>query len=203
VDAAADRDVLAEVRHLTAAEDATFTAVRARAEKSVRLPTPEVGALLRWAATLTGARTIVEIGAAGGMSGLWFLRGMDERGVLTSIEHDPHHQNLATSAYADAGVGERVRSILGDPVAVLPRLSDGGYQVCLIQGQPPHYPTYLEHGLRLLKPGGMLIARDVLRRGAEGADALARFHEVLADDDRLVTTVLPVDGGIALSTLRE
>ena len=55
---------------------------------------------------------------------------------------------------------------------------------------------------RLLKPGGMLIARDVLRGGADAADALARFHQALAEDERLVSAVLPVDGGLALATVR-
>lgn len=202
MDASVDQTVLAEVRHLTAAEDDTLAAVRARAAQATRVPSPEVGALLRWAATTVAARTVVEIGAAGGLTGLWLLSGMEDRGVLTSVEHDPHHHGLATSAYGDAGATERVRSILGEPATVLPRLSDAGYQLCLIQGKLAEYPLYLEHGLRLLKPGGMLIARDVLRGGAEAADALATFHQSLAEDERLVSAVLPVDGGIALATVR-
>lgn len=202
VDGSVDREVLAEVRHLSAAEDGTLAGVRARAEQATRVPSPEVGALLRWAATTVAARSVVEIGAAGGVTGLWLLAGMEDRGVLTSVEADPHHHDLATTAYHEAGASERVRSILGEPTAVLPRLSDAGYQLCLVQGRLPDYPTYLEHGLRLLKPGGMLVARDVLRGGEEGADALARFHQALAEDERLVTTVLPLDGGIALATVR-
>lgn len=203
MDPSVDDDVLAEVRRMAAPEDETLTAVRARAEQADRLPSPEIGSFLRWAAASVGARTVVEIGAAGGLTGLWLLKGMEDRGVLTSVEHDPHHHGLATSAYAEAGVTERVRSILGDPTAVLPRLSDGGYQLCLIQGRPGDYPVYLDHALRLLAPGGLVVARGVLVGGSAAADALAGFTERLATDDRLLTSVLPVDGGLALATLRD
>jgi predicted O-methyltransferase YrrM len=202
VDASVDADVLAEVRRLVAAEDDTLAAVRSRAEQGARVPTPEVGAFLRWAAASVAARTVVEIGAAGGLTGLWLLRGMEERGVLTSVEQDPHQHGLATTAYADAGLTERVRSILGDPGAVLPRLSDDGYQLCLIQGKPADYPSYLDHALRLVRPGGLIVARDVLVGGASAADPLAVFTERLATDERLLTTVLPIDGGLALASLR-
>jgi predicted O-methyltransferase YrrM len=69
-----DPQVLAEVRRLTAAEDDVLTQARGRAAGVV--PSPEVGALLAWAATTTGARTVVEVGAAGGVSGLWIARGL-------------------------------------------------------------------------------------------------------------------------------
>lgn len=201
MDPSVDEDVLAQVRRLVAPEDDTLTAVRARAEQVGRTPSPELGSFLRWAATSVSARTVVEIGAAGGLSALWLLRGMDERGVLTSVEHDPHVHGLAASAYAEAGVTERVRSILGDPGTVLPRLSDDGYQLCLVQGRPSEYPAYLDHALRLLAPGGLLVARGVLVGGDAAALPLAEFCERLATDERLLTTILPVDGGLAVATL--
>ncbi|MBW3621658.1 MAG: class I SAM-dependent methyltransferase [Actinobacteria bacterium] len=203
MDPSVDADVLAQARRLTAPEDDVLAAARARAEQAGGgTPSPEVGSFLRWAAATVGARSVVEIGAAGGLTGLWLLQGMEDRGVLTSVEHDPHHHGLATTAYAEAGVTERVRSILGDPGTVLPRLSDDGYQLCLVQGRPADYPLYLEHALRLLAPGGLLVARGVLASGASAADALAAFTEELATDERLLTSVLPIDGGLAVASLR-
>jgi predicted O-methyltransferase YrrM len=193
-------DVLAELRRLVADEQGALATARERAAQSGDVPSPEVGALLAWAATTVGARHVVEVGSAGGVSALWLLRGMEERGVLTSVEHDAHRHGLATSAYESAGVAERVRSILGEPGQVLPRLSDDGYDLVLVQGRASEYPVYVEHAVRLLRPGGVLIARDVLRPG-DGADALATFAVELAEHDRLAGTILPVDGGVALATL--
>ncbi len=193
-------DVLTELRRLVADETGPPAAARARAEQSGSVPSPEVGATLAWAAATAGAKHVVEIGSAGGVSGLWLLRGMSDRGVLTSIESDSHRHALATMSYEEAGVTERVRSILGDADQVLTRLSDDGYELCLIQARAADYPALLEHARRLLKPGGLLIARDVLAPG-EDSEALATFAGALVEDASWSATVLPVDGGLALATL--
>lgn len=196
-------EVLNEVRRLVAREDDARTAARARAGGQGSIPAPEAGALLAWAAATADARHVVEIGCACGMSGLWLLDGMARRGVLTSVEIDPHVHALATQAYEESGVSDRVRSILGDPATVLERLSDDGYDLVLLQGRAIDYPEYLTEALRLLRPGGVLVARDVLRTsGDDSADALAAFTEQLGERADLTATILPVDGGIALATLR-
>ena len=194
-----DEQVLTEVRRLIAAEPAAVTSARERAGQATTPPSPEVGALLRWAVSTCDARTAVEIGAAAGVSGLWLLGALPARGVLTSIEPDPHAHGLAGAAFEEAAAGSRVRSILGDPGTVLPRLSDAAYDVALLQSDPEGYPDDLDHARRLLRPGGILIARNVLRPGEHG-EALARFVKTLAEDPAFEATVLPIDGGLALAT---
>ncbi len=190
-------DVLAEVRRLTAAEDDHLARARARADASA--PGPEVGSLLAWLATTTNARAAVEVGACGGVSGLWIARGLAERGVLTSVEPDPHGHALASEAFRSAGREGRVRAILGEPATVLPRLSDGVYDLVLLQSRPEDLPAHLEHTRRLLRPGGVLAARRVLRQGS-APDQAAEFLETLAADEGFATTVLPFDDGLALAT---
>ncbi|MFP5309518.1 MAG: O-methyltransferase [Actinomycetes bacterium] len=194
---------LVAARRLVAAEDEALLAARARATPADRVPPPEVGALLAWAATTCAARHVVEVGSAAGVTGLWLLTGMEERGVLTSVEPDPHLHGLATRSYDSAGVAERVRSIHGEPAEVLERLSDGTYELVLLQGDPAAYPAHLEHAVRLLKPGGMLLARGVLP--TDPADdpegGLATFVAYLAEREDLAVTVLDVDGGLALATV--
>jgi predicted O-methyltransferase YrrM len=196
-----DARVLAGVRRLTAVENSVLQAARDASGDTLRPPSPDVGALLRWAVDTTQAQTVVEIGAAGGVSGLWMLAALPDRGVLTSIEPDAHAHELAADAFRAARAGQRVRSIQGDPATVLPRLSDHAYDLALLQADPVGYPEDLEHVRRLLRPGGMLIARGVLR-ASEHIDELARFIQELAEDPSFSTVVLPVDGGLALATRR-
>ena len=92
-----------------------------------------------------------------------------------------------------------MRAIRGDAATVLSRLSDDAYDLVLVQGGAADYPDHLVHARRLLRPGGVLAARGVLRRG-EAPDALAAFLEALASDEGFATTVLPLDDGIALAT---
>jgi predicted O-methyltransferase YrrM len=195
-----DAQVLSEVRRLTAAEDEPLAAARERAGEATSPPSPEVGALLRWAVVTCGARAAVEVGAAGGVSGLWLLRGLPDGGVLTSIEPDPHAHGLAGEAFEQVEAAARVRSILGDPPTVLERLSDGAYDLIVLQSPASSYPEALAHARRLLRPGGMLLARGVLRPGEHDAEALARFVQELADDEAFDGVVLPVEDGLALAT---
>lgn len=197
-----ETDLPDEVRRLFASEEGARATARGRAVEPVYPPSPEVGSLLRWAAITCGARTAVEVGGAGGVSGLWLIEGLGAAGVLTSIEPDPHAHSLATTAYADADVGARVRAILGQPEQVLPRLSDGAYDLMLLQSGPSGYVDALVHARRLLRPGGLLVARGILRSG-DHADAVARFLDDLADDEHITSSLLPLDGGLIIATRGE
>lgn len=192
-----DPEAVTTVREVVAPEDDATAAARARCDGVLAVPSAEIGALLAWATASRSARHVVEVGAAGGVSGLWLLRGMADRGMLTSVEPDPHHHGLATRAFEEAGVSGRVRAILGDPVEVLPRLSDGGYDVCLVQTPVTDLHRMVEHALRLLVPGGVVIAR--IAAGRDG-DALAYAREVV-EHPRLTGTVLPLDGWLVLATV--
>ena len=190
---------LAAARRLFAPEDDTVVAARDRAGASVDLPRPEIAALLRWTVKTCDARTVVEVGSAGGVTGLWLLGALPERGVLTSIEPDPETHTLAGETFRSANPGSRLRSIRGDSATVLPRLSDGSYDLVLLQADRANYPQELGHARRLLRPGGVLVARGVLR-GGEHVGPLNRFLEELADDPRFSSVVLPVDDGLVLAT---
>ncbi|MCC5948460.1 MAG: class I SAM-dependent methyltransferase [Nitriliruptoraceae bacterium] len=196
-----DDTVLEQVRTLIAPEPPATARARTRAG-ALAPPAPEIGALLRWAALTVGARQIVEVGSAGGVTALWLLEALPDRGVVTSIEPDPHAHGLATDALAEHEDGSRVRAILGAPATVLPRLSDGAYDLVLLQARPAARDEDLDHVRRLLRPGGMLLVRGVLRAGEHG-DAHARFLSALAEDPAFTATVLPVDDGLVVATRRE
>ena len=192
-----DPEQLAAVRRLTAAEDAPLAAVRARAEQTTTPPPPEVGALLRLLAGTGGVRHAVEIGAAGGVTAAWLLAGMGERGVLTSIESDTHLHGLATAGVSETGVADRTRSILGDPATVMDRLSDDGYDLVLLQGDPTAHARLLPDVERVLRPGGLLVARRV----AAVPTGISGLLEAVTVDPWSEATVLPVDDGLLLARL--
>ncbi len=172
-------------------EPEAVAVARARAAQLSSLPAPGTCGLLRWAAATVAARHAVEIGSSAGLTGLSIIDGMEDRGILTSIEADAHVHGLATSAYERGGVSERVRSILGDPGEMLDRLSDGAYELVVLAVPRP---GFLDHVLRLLKPGGMLI---ILH-----ADRAPGFSDAVDEFEDLITAHLPFDGGLVLATVR-
>ncbi|MDP8960422.1 MAG: class I SAM-dependent methyltransferase [Actinomycetota bacterium] len=184
-----------------AREDTAMSAARSRAGLTPDLPSPPVGALLAWTSATLHARGVVEVGTCAGVTGLWLLRGMIPRGVLTTIDPDPQAQKLAARAYEEAGVTSRIRAILGDPLEVLPRLSDGGYDLLVLQSVGPDHPRYLEHALRLLRPGGVLLARQMTEGNPSDLRARREFVQLLTEDERFAAAVLPLDTGVAVATL--
>src|SRR6202050_3766049 len=118
---------------------------------------PEVGAALRFLACAVGARTAVEIGTGCGSSGIWLLRGMRPGSTLTSVDTEPEYHRLARKSFAQAGFApNQARLILGRALDVLPRLSDGTYDMVFCDADVRDYPDYLAAALRLLRPGGIV-----------------------------------------------
>ena len=119
--------------------------------------------MLRFLAAAIGARTAVEIGTGCGSSGIWLLRGMRPDAVLTSVDVEPEYQRMARKAFAEAGFpANRYRLILGRALDVLPRLSDGAYDLVFCDADGREYPDYLEAALRLLRVGGIVAFDDVI-----------------------------------------
>ena len=108
----------------------------------------------------------MEIGTGCGVSGIWLLRGMLPDGVLTSVDVEPEHQRLARQAFAAAGFAvNRYRLIGGRALDVLPRLTDGGYDLVFCDADKQEYPDYLTAALRLLRPGGIVVFDNALWDG--------------------------------------
>ena len=166
---------------------------------------PATGAALRFIAASLGARSVVEIGTGCGTSGIWLLRGMQPGGVLTSVDIDPEHQRLARRSFMEAGFAtNRYRLIGGKAADVLPRLTDGGYDMVFCDADKHEYPEYLNAALRLLRPGGA-VAFDNALWGGRVADprhadpetlAIREVCEQVRQDERLVPLLLPLGDGL-------
>jgi predicted O-methyltransferase YrrM len=154
---------------------------------------PATGTVLRFLATAIGARAVVEIGTGCGSSGIWLLRGMRPGGVLTSVDTEPEYHRMSRKTFGQAGfAANQARLILGRAGDVLPRLSDGAYDIVFCDADQPSYPDYLTAGMRLLRHGGIIVFDD-----AGGPDRGSReLAEIAATDERLLPLSLPVAGGL-------
>ena len=190
-------------------EDGVLAAARERGQELGATPIgPAGGAALRFLASALAARAVVEVGTGAGTSGLWLLRGMIRDGVLTSIDVEPEHQRAARQAFAEAGFPpSRYRLIMGQALDVLPRLTDGGYDMVFVDAAKPEYPRYLEAGVRLLRPGGV-IAFDNALCGGRAADlahrdpssaAVREIGAMVRDDETLIPLMLPLGDGLLLA----
>lgn len=194
------------------AEDQPLSDARPRGQELGAMPIGTGGgAVLRFLAAAVHAKSVVEIGTGAGVSGTWLLRGMADDGVLTTIDAEAEHQRVAKQTFAAAGfTGPKVRLISGAALEVLPRLSDGAYDLVFIDAAKTEYADYLEEAIRLLRPGGVVAVDNTLWHGRV-ADPTNRDPDTVAirdllrqvrDDDRLVPLLIPNGDGLLAAVVK-
>jgi len=193
-------------------EDDLLLAARARAaEVGVGCVDPTTGSLLRLLAATTGASHVIELGTGAGVSALWLLQGMRPDGVLTSVDPETEHQRLARQSLVEAGYStSRVRLITGQALAVLPRLSDGTYDLMVCDAVRAENLDYLSAALRVLRPGGVVAFVGALGDGRvpdPGARdpetvALRELAKAVREHERLSAALLPVGSGVLAAVVR-
>ncbi len=187
-------------------EDDILAAARARAEEVGAVAIgPGGGAALCFLASVIEARAVVEVGTGAGVSGLWLLRGMRSDGILTTIDIEAEHQRLARESFNDAGIPpQRARTIAGAALEVLPRLTDGHYDLVFCDGDKAEYAAYLKEALRLLRPGGIVAFDNALwhdrvadpSQRDEDTTVIRDLGKEIVANETLVPVLLPVGDGL-------
>src|SRR5262245_23648902 len=180
-----------------------------RASAAAGLPSinvsPNQGKLLQLLARVQGARTILEIGTLGGYSTIWLARALPAGGRLITLETNPKHAAVARANIAHAGLTRVVELRLGPAIETLPQLAAeklGPFERIFLDADKPGYPDYLFWALELSRPGSLIIADNVVRKG-EVANAASsdpnvqgarRYNALLAAEPRVTATVLQTVG---------
>jgi len=177
------------------------------ARENVPISDPEVGKLLGILARATGARRILEIGAAIGYGALCLARGAPEAHIVT-IDKDPGRLATARGYLERAGVAGRVELIEGAALDVLHRL-EGPFDLVYIDAVKTEYRRYLDLTLPRLRVGGLIVVDNLLWGGRVAAppeeddpdaDALRAFNGYLMMHPQLQSVVLPLGDGVGLAT---
>jgi predicted O-methyltransferase YrrM len=196
------------IEELFAVEDSVLARVRARHAEADLPPihiSPDEGKLLHVLLRAAGARTVLEIGALAGYSGIWLARALPPEGRLTTIEKDSRHAALARQAYAEAGVAEQVRLIEGDARAVL-RTLEPGFDAVFVDADKEPMADYFQESVRLLRVGGLLLSDNAFFHGAivdksdrsAQAEGVRAFNRLAATDARVVAAVIPIRDGVVV-----
>jgi predicted O-methyltransferase YrrM len=174
---------------------------------------PETGALLHVLALAAGARRILEVGTAIGVSTLYLARALPEGGQVVSFEIDPERQDAARKYLERAGMLDRVDLRLQDAREGLADLP-GGFDMAFVDGVKAQYGEYFDGVIPLLRAGGLLAVDNVLMSGtvaenrsdghwSEEQIATAReFNRRLLNEPELAATLTPVGDGVLVAVKR-
>jgi caffeoyl-CoA O-methyltransferase len=168
-----------------------------------------MGTLLGQFALLLGARRIFEVGSGFGYSAFWFARALEPGGIVTLTDFDRENLDRARAWLAKAGLLDRCRfEPAGDGLLALAR-AESGIDLVFLDGEKAEYPKALAIALSKLRPGGLVLADNVLWGGAvargesDAATAgLREYTRLIFGSEGLVSTIVPVRDGLAITWKR-
>lgn len=194
-------------------EDEVLSSLREEADRTGLPPiaiSPDMGRLLQVLLSAIGARRVLEVGTLGGYSAIWIARALPEDGRLLSIEMEPLHAEFARRYLQRAGLADRVEIRVGRALEMLPALDGERFDAVFLDADKEPLPTYLEWALRLVRPGGLIIADNALWGGrvlderSEDPATLAvrEFNRRFAEHPRITGIVVPTHDGVAIGVVR-
>ncbi len=156
-------------------------------------------------------KRILEIGTAVGYSAICFSSYLANDGKIDTIERDSARASEARENIKKVEVEDKIQIYEGDAVEILPTLQEQ-YDVVFIDAAKGKYPFFLKEALRMIKPGGTIIADNVLYKGYVMSDynkhkqrtAVRNLREYIAEitqNPNLETQILEVGDGLAISKI--
>lgn len=170
---------------------------------------PVQGRLLRILVGATGARRVLEIGSFTGYSAASMALALPGDGRLDALEVNDELEDLMREGWERAGVSSKIRLLLGDAKESLASLAAEGaeYDFVFIDANKREYLEYYELVLPMVKPGGLIVADDVLWDGKVYSETVpgdaqtrgvAAFNDFVASDPRVEVAVLPLRDGLSV-----
>jgi predicted O-methyltransferase YrrM len=166
---------------------------------------PPQARLLEILARAIGARRALEFGALGGYSTIWLARALGPEGTLVTLEASPEYAAVTRENVRRAGLDDVVDIRVGAALETLPHLEAEGagpFDLVFIDADKVHTPDYFAWSLERTRPGGLIVADNVVRGGTlaesdsgdETIEAQRRLHEMIAADARLTATTIQTVG---------
>ena len=175
--------------------ESVLRAIKA-ADKGLLAVSEEDGRFLRVLVATRSAKSILEIGAASGYSGIWLGLGARETGGrVVAIEYDPQRAREAADNIRKAGVADVVRVVHGDAFAEIPRLT-GGFDLVFLDAWKPDYKKFFDTVYPRLNAGGVFVAHNVVNKKTE----MEPFLRTILTHPALYTTIVSPSGeGMSVS----
>jgi caffeoyl-CoA O-methyltransferase len=163
------------------------------------------GRILEMISKMVNPETILEIGTFTGYSAICLSRGLRPGGRLLTIESNDELTSFAGSYFKKAGLSSVIKQLAGDALKIIPRL-DPIFDLVFIDGDKREYVDYYNVLIDKVKPGGFIIADNVLwggkafeknTRDPQGR-GIIKFNELLSKDNRIENIILPIRDGLML-----
>lgn len=180
---------------LTPQVESVLRSIKA-ADKGQLAVSEEDGRFLRVLVATRDAKSVLEIGAASGYSGIWLGLGARESGgKVVAIEYDSQRAREAAANVEKAGLDDVVRVVEGDAFKELGKLS-GTFDLVFLDAWKPDYKKFFDLVFPRLNPGGVFVAHNVVNKKNEMTPFLETIH---AHPGLFTSIVSPSGEGMSVS----
>lgn len=164
------------------------------------------GRFLKMLCQLIGAKRVLEIGTFTGYAAISMAEAMPSDGKVITIDINDELEELTTKFIEKSGLKERVEFLIGDACNIVPSLNET-FDLVFIDADKRSYSKYFDIVFDYVRPGGLIVADDVLWSGKVLEDkshydsqtqGILDFNEKIVADDRVEKVMLPVRHGLYL-----
>jgi predicted O-methyltransferase YrrM len=175
--------------------------------KEAGIPTIAIGAaqasFMQIVLKLKGAKQVIEVGTLAGYSAIQMARALPAEGLVITIEYLPKHADFAEAWVAKSDVKGKVKVLRGKGADVLKTLPAQSADACFLDADKDNYPVYLDECMRILRPGGLVMADNAFAFGQLFEEApkdrevagVRRFNDYIAAKKNIHAIITPLGDG--------
>jgi caffeoyl-CoA O-methyltransferase len=164
----------------------------------------EQGSFIHILLRLMKAREVVEIGTLAGYSAIWIARALPGDGMVRTIEVSGKAADFAERWVARSDVAAKIKIYRGAAKDILPKIKSGSADAVFIDADKANYLLYLDHALRLARPGGLILADNafafgrLLQQGTseKEVEAMRAFNERMTHEPAMRSVIVPLGDGL-------
>jgi len=159
--------------------------------------------LLQFLSKMIQPEKILEIGTYTGYSAICLAEGLKDGGILHTIDINPELEDVIKKYFEKAGFTDKIKLHFGNALSVIPLL-EGPFDLVFIDADKNLYPDYYNLVIDKVRSGGYILADNALWDGKvldpddKEAEAVARFNDLVHNDERVENLLLPVRDGVML-----
>ncbi|MFA9423620.1 MAG: O-methyltransferase [Sedimentibacter sp.] len=173
----------------------------------------EVGQFIKLTINQLKAKRIIEVGTNVGYSSIFMSYVMKGEGKVVTFERSEKFYEEAMKNIKEFGLEKNIEVCFGDAVENLDNI-DGTFDMAFIDAAKSYYKTFFDKCCKAMKPGGIIISDNVLYQGMIATDDLVvrrkktlvrnlrNYLEYISNDERYITSVLPLGDGLAVTIIK-